>query len=198
MNILENIDFSYKNTPVLRGFDLSIPDTGITLLAGQNGAGKTTVVEIILGILSIQKGGYVNDNIQWGFVPDSSKNIFEGITPNIYFDYIIRLQNLDEDITYEKIHDLEDKFCYEIDLNEHNMAHLSLGQRKKTLIIGALIQNTDALILDEPFSGLDKEAVNMLKKILNEVSETKPCLLIAHDVPDSLYIKENILLKREY
>ena len=196
---LKNIDFSYPNTSrkALQGISLNIPAKSTIGLIGATGSGKTTIVDIILGLLEVDKGMLEVDgevltkkNLKsWqrniGYVPQNIYLSDDTIAANIAFG--VESKNINQ-IDIERaskianlhdfiINELPDK--YNTTIGERGI-RLSGGQRQRIGIARAVYLNPKILILDEGTSALDNETEKKVMEGINKLSKTITIILIAH------------------
>ena len=194
---VENLTFGYPNTNknVFENVSFSIPKGKFVGIVGPSGAGKTTFVDILLGLLQ-PSGGAINvdgknifNNIQsWldnvSYVPQSIYLIDGTIRENIAFGI------LPEDIDDERIEkvlkmaELYD-FVQSLELKENTQcgdkgAKLSGGQKQRIGIARALYQNPSVLILDEATSALDTETEKQITETINKLKGEITIIAIAH------------------
>lgn len=216
---LKNINYQYPNASkiVLKNINIKIPARTSVGIVGATGSGKTTTVDIILGLLEPQKGmlevdGQVIDkkNVKsWqrsiGYVPQQiylsdtsiANNIAFGIDPkDISQDAIERaakIANLHEFVTS----DLPKK--YETIVGERGVK-LSGGQRQRIGIARALYHNPQVIILDEATSALDNLTEKVVMEAVNNLGNDITIIIIAHRLStikncDIIYLLENGELK---
>jgi len=197
--ILKNIHYNYPNSSrtALKDVSLSIPSKSTVGLIGVTGSGKTTAVDIILGLLEPQKGllevdGKVitRQNLRcWqqciGYVPQNITLIDDTVAANIAFgidqqeinqdavEKASKIANLHEFITNE----LNNK--YQTKVGE-NGVRLSGGQRQRIGIARALYHNPQVLILDEATSALDNQTEKVVMEAVNNINRNITIIIIAH------------------
>lgn len=148
----------------------------ICALIGHNGAGKTTILKMIMGILLPNEGeifildSSIKDSIQFkrnvSYIPDKPLFLLE-LTGNEYLDFVANMYEVNEKDREAIVKELASKFKIEDDLNS-KIENYSHGMRKKVMIIGAFLSGAKLIILDEPLTGLDPEAIYILKDIMNK------------------------------
>tara|TARA_B100002019_G_scaffold137251_1_gene118239 strand:+ start:7215 stop:8930 length:1716 start_codon:yes stop_codon:yes gene_type:complete len=195
---LENISFTYpgKEEPALEKINMSISHKSVVGIVGASAAGKSTLINILLGLLIAQKGKLKIDEVtitdsnrrEWqniiGFV---SQNIFisEGtIAENVAFGIPNNEIDLDQVKNALKLaHLLE--FTETLDKGMHSRVgergvQLSGGQRQRIGIARSLYHNAEVLIFDEATSALDGVTEKMVMDAINNFSGQKTIILIAH------------------
>jgi len=195
---LKNIYYHYPGSShsYLRDININIPAKSIVGLVGPTGSGKTTLVDIILGLLEPQKGTLEIDekvitrhNLRnWqrsiGYVPQHIYLSDDTIASNIAFGLDHKNINQDQVEKTSKIAKL-DEFIdelpkkYQTTIGE-NGVRLSGGQRQRIGIARALYHNPQVLILDEATSALDNETEQVVMNAINNLGKDITIILIAH------------------
>ena len=218
---LKNIHYNYPNTSrvALKNINLTIPIKSTIGLIGATGCGKTTTVDIILGLLKAQKGTLEVDgkviteqNVRsWqhsiGYVPQHIYLSDDTIAANIAFGK--QPENINEDIVKKtaKIANLHDFVIdelpeqYQTIIGERGI-RLSGGQRQRIGIARALYHNPQLLILDEATIALDNETEKVVMDAVNNLSKNLTIILIAHrlntvKICDKIYLLEKGKLKKQ-
>ena len=217
--VLRNIEFSYESLkkPTLKNFSLNIKANTIVGLTGVTGSGKTTAIDIIMGLLKPEKGfleidgeKVENHNIMsWqnsiGYVPQKVYLVDESVEANIAFGTNKeKIDNLSiiESAKIAQIHDFiinDLPQGYKTNIGE-NGSKLSGGQRQRLGISRALYNNPDILIMDEATNALDKLTENNLMKSIYELRDKLTVILITHNIEtlnncDQIYFLENGSIK---
>ena len=196
---LRNIKYNYPNTSraAIKDVSLDIPAKATIGLVGATGSGKTTTVDIILGLLEPQKGTLevdsqiiTNQNSRsWqrsiGYVPQYIYLSDDTIEGNIAFG--IDPKDIDKEAV-EKASKIENLHNFVIDELPQNYqttvgergVRLSGGQRQRIGIARALYNNPQLLILDEATSALDNETEQAVMDAVNNLSQNMTIILIAH------------------
>jgi ATPase subunit of ABC transporter with duplicated ATPase domains len=167
------------NKPILDEVSFSIRRGVKLTLMGQNGAGKSTIFGLIMGISAPESGIINRVN---GITVASGRQVIPrdelGLTVREFFQKCFK----------EKVYDIDpriDEVLEVVNLKNHGKIHdqkintFSGGQQARLLLASALIQDADVLLLDEPTNNLDKAGIEHLTKFL--VNYTKTVLVISHD-----------------
>jgi ABC-2 type transport system ATP-binding protein len=177
--IVRNLKKSYgkkdAENEVLKGINLTINPGQIIGYIGPNGAGKSTTVKILCGILPDFEGEVTifgkdlkKESLEIkkriGYVPETGA-LYDLLTPNEYLSFIGTLYGLDKDKLESRTANLLSFFGMEKHADQR-MDTFSKGMKQKILIIAGIINNPDILFLDEPLSGLDANAVILVKDLL--------------------------------
>lgn len=175
---LRGIDKSYGKHQVLHNVNLQINKGDIYGLVGKNGAGKTTIFKVVLGLSEFQNGDFE--------IMDGKKDITEGrkkigfLVGSNFFPYMTAKQNLEY---YRILKGIKDKNEVErvlkivgLDGVKSKYSGYSMGMKQRLGIANALLGNPEILILDEPTNGLDPQGIadvrNMVKKFNEEYGMT--------------------------
>ncbi len=160
----------------------------LTGFVGGNGAGKTTTMRIIVGVLAASGGEVLWDGAplreelrrSFGYMPEE-----RGLYPKMKVaDQLVFFAQLHGSSAVEgrrRAHELLERFGLE-DRSGHVLQTLSLGNQQRVQIAAALIHRPPALILDEPFSGLDPMAVDSMTGLLADVDADVPILFSSHQL----------------
>ncbi len=218
---LKNIYYNYPNTSrvALKNLNLSVIANTTVGLVGSTGSGKTTTVDIILGLLIAQKGTLEVDGKKiskqkiraWqksiGYVPQNIYLSDDTISANIAFGVDPKNINLKAVKRASKIANLH-KFVmdelpkkYQTIIGERGI-RLSGGQRQRIGIARALYHNPKMLILDEATSALDNQTEKAVMDAVNNLNKSITIILIAHRLStvkkcDKIFILENGKIKNQ-
>ncbi len=203
---LRDVDFSYGEKAVLRQACLLIPKGSLIALTGPSGAGKTTIVDLITGLLQPQRGAILIDGVdlkeidlrQWrrkiGYVPQENLLLHDDIFHNV----TLGDPKLDEsDAEYALRAAGAWDFVSELREGMHSVvgergAGLSGGQRQRIMIARALVHRPDLLILDEATSALDPKSEAAICDTLKQLAGQLTVLTISHqtalvDIADRIF-----------
>ncbi|HEY6504014.1 MAG TPA: ABC transporter ATP-binding protein [Chitinophagaceae bacterium] len=209
---LKNINFRYKDQPVLNGLSFTIKKGDLVGISGKSGKGKTTILNLLLGFLPPASGElFINDmpagkeNIQqyWPFISYVRQQPFfihDTILRNITLEekdydaerlqYALKVSGLDE--LMATFPEGQNKMITE------NGKNISGGQQQRIAIARALYKNADLIILDEPFNELDEASViTMLEHFRGLVRLGKMIVLVTHDKKSLAYCNKIISLDEQ-
>jgi ABC-2 type transport system ATP-binding protein len=174
--MLELVDLSrrYGETVALAGLSLEVPEGEVVGFVGPNGAGKTTSMRIALGVLE-QDGGEVRwrgspvtreAQRSFGYMPEE-----RGLYPKMRVDrqlrYLAALHGATETEAERSARRWIDRLGLG-GLGERRVDELSLGNQQRVQLAAALVHDPEALILDEPFAGLDPIGTDVMSEVLFE------------------------------
>ncbi len=202
---LENISLHYGNTSFLYNLNISSSITGIF---GLSGSGKTTLMNIIGGMVTPESGKLVF-NSQLFFdekssyhVPAHKRNIGVVFQENNLFPHLSIEKNLDFSLPYLKNRSkniVKEDVIHLLDI-EHLLKkkpyQLSGGERQRVAIGRTLLSQPELLLLDEPFSNLDKNRRKQISSYLLKINSRYdiPLLIISHDIEDILKLTKDLLI----
>ena len=192
---------TFDGVPLYERFDLDIPKAKIVSVFGPNGCGKSTLINMMSGIMPYDAGqilfdgkpvrqtriGYVFQNYREAVFPWS--RAIDNIRYPLQF---LKLSRAERDARVES---LLASFDVKLDLNRYPY-EMSGGQQQLVSIMRALVVDPEVLFLDEPFSALDYEMTlflrDRLQRVLTERAVTT--LLVSHDLDEAVCMADEILL----
>lgn len=193
---IKNVNKSYDGKiKALDNVSFDIKDGEIFAFIGHNGAGKTTMIKSIIGILDFDSGDITINNYsikkdpikckkEMAYVPDNP-DLYENMKAIDFIDFICDMYDVDDRssiIKYAKMFEIEDKLYNDISSFSH-------GMKQKVALIAAFAHNPNVIIMDEPFVGLDPKAVYDVKEIMKKMAhEGKTIFFSTHilDVAEKL------------
>lgn len=186
---LVSLTKDYPKRRALNDVSFTIPPGEIFGFVGSNGAGKTTTMRIMLGVTAPTSGEVLVDEepvsaqmrSRFGYMPEE-RGLYPRMKVHEQLVYLARLHGMSKAEADRNASQWEDKLAighYRDDLVEA----LSLGNQQRVQLASALTHNPVALVLDEPFSGLDPLAVEAMSQALREkANEGVPVLFSSHQL----------------
>ena len=199
---LNGIKKSFDGTAVLNDISLEIGDSQIVSIIGSSGGGKTTLLNIILGLLQPDSGSVVfngNDITNTPMERRGFNIVFQdyALFPNLtaYKNIVYGLRNYPDRSTKEEIEALIDLLDLRGHLNK-KIDQLSGGQKQRVALARTMVMKPKILLLDEPLSALDgviKESIK--EKILTIAKEFHlTTIIVTHDPEEALTISDKVLI----
>lgn len=186
---ITKINRSFNSRQVLTDVSFAVTGGRITGFVGRNGAGKTTTMRIILGVLAADSGEVrldgslltSADRRRFGYMPEE-RGLYPKMPVAEQLIYLARLHGVDHRAARRNT----DELLAKLELSERagdKVETLSLGNQQRAQVAAALVHDPQALILDEPFSGLDPLAVDVVLSVLRErATSGVPVLFSSHQL----------------
>ncbi|MEK4059795.1 MULTISPECIES: ABC transporter ATP-binding protein [Paenibacillus] len=197
MNLIEakGIHKQFRNREVVKGIDLEIRQGEVLALIGTNGAGKSTTLAMLLGILQPDSG----DITRWRDdyrahigVQLQSTPFFEGYTAEENLALFAALYHVK--LSKAQIRNKLEE-CNLADAGKTPAARLSGGQQKRLAIAVTAIHNPDLIVLDEPAAGLDPRARQEIRRMIERLAGNKVTVLFSsHDMEEVSRIADRLIL----
>lgn len=179
----------YGDALVVDDVTFEVRSGRLTGFVGANGAGKTTTMRMLIGVLAPSSGEVLwngeaittTQRRTFGYMPEE-RGLYPRMSLVDQLVFLARLHGLDKTSALERARHLLDHFGLD-DRRDDLLDELSLGNQQRVQIAAALIHRPTALILDEPFSGLDPLAVDSMVGLLHdEVGPDVPVLFSSHQL----------------
>ncbi len=171
---LNNLCKAYGDKVIFENYTRTINFDGILIIQGKSGLGKTTLMRLIAGLEKADKGEIIKSAEKISFMFQEDRLI----------PFVTVLKNLasvcDEEkaLKYLRLMGLESE-------KDNSPTALSGGMRRRVALARALCFDSELVILDEPFKGLDKKLKNEICKIIKEESKKRDFIIISHDSEDA-------------
>jgi NitT/TauT family transport system ATP-binding protein len=198
---IRNLSKRFGEATIYNDFSLDLPRGRFITIFGPNGCGKSTLMNMIAGLIPYDSGevrfdgrtikatriGYVFQNYREALFPWLS--VFKNI------EYPLKLLKVPREERRQRIEHLVARLGVKLDLRRYPY-ELSGGQQQLISIMRALVVEPEVLFLDEPFSALDYEMTlfmrDQLQKVFMETRTTT--VLVSHDLEEAVYLADDVLL----
>ena len=191
---IKNVSKTYNGKKkVLKDVNFKIESGEIFAFIGHNGAGKTTMIKSIVGILDFEEGDILIDNKSikeepieckkiMAYVPDNP-DLYENMKAIDFINFVLDMYDVPSNIRKEKIEKYAKLFELEDKLTD-DIASFSHGMKQKVALIAALAHDPKVLIMDEPFVGLDPKAVYDIKEIMKQMAKDGKTIFFSTHILD--------------
>ncbi len=201
---VRHLNKKYGEKVVLNDINLNIFPGQIIGYIGPNGAGKSTTVKILTGIIQDYTGDVIvfdkdlrssilEVKSKVGYIPELAE-LYDLLTPREYLAFIGKLYHLPDDVIEERSRKMLTSFSL-LDNIDQRMDSFSKGMKQKVLITSGLLHNPTIVIMDEPLSGLDANAVILVKELLQALkAEGKTIFYCSHMMDVVEKVSDRIVL----
>ena len=205
MLIAENLTKTYGDYKALNNLNLKLNKGEIFALLGQNGAGKSTTINIFLGFVKPTEGVAKINGISVVDHPEETKKFIAYIPETVLlYPNLTGVENLKFfsslagfDYDNEALTNFLSKAGLQADAHHNRLGGYSKGMRQKVGIAIAIAKKAKVLLLDEPTSGLDPKASNEFSEILKELaSEGTTIFMATHDIFRAKEVADRILIMK--
>ena len=187
----QHVTGGYGPIPVLKDISFEIHDHELVGLIGLNGAGKSTTIKEIMGLLQPQSGTITLDGLSLkkdpqayrqkiGYIPETPV-LYEELTLKEHIEITAMAYDIAPEVARERAADLLKVFRLENRIDWFP-ANFSKGMKQKVMILCALITEPSLLIVDEPFLGLDPLAIHALLQLFGEMKKRGVSILMSTHV----------------
>ena len=185
---IKNLTGGYGHIPVLKDINLTVESGEIVGLIGLNGAGKSTTIKHIIGLLTEQKGEIRVDGKTLKESPEDYRQTIGYIpeTPILYDELTLRehievtamAYDIPMEEAFKRAENLLKTFRLENKLDWFP-THFSKGMKQKVMVLCAFLTQPSLFIIDEPFLGLDPLAINSLLELMEEMKNQGAGILMS-------------------
>lgn len=191
---IKELTGGYVNIPVLKDVNFEVGNGQLVGLIGLNGAGKSTTINEIIGLLTPYKGQIQIDGLElWtnpsdyrkkiGFIPETP-SLYEELTLREHIETVAMAYDIEQETAFKRVDKLLEMFRLKEKLDWFPV-HFSKGMKQKVMIICAFVVDPSLFIVDEPFLGLDPVAIADLIQLLDEEKKKGKSILMSTHVLDS-------------
>ncbi len=199
---IRGVNKSFGRTPVLRSIDLDVPQGTVLSLLGPNGSGKTTLIRVLSTLTKPDAGEVRIGGASIGRQSARLRRLIGvvGHDPLLYDDLTAR-ENLrfvcrmfDLDRVDERVHSVADRMGMAPDL-DRKIGAMSHGMKKRFSIARALLHDPLVLLLDEPETGLDQEALSLLDSVIVSRSESgRTVIMTTHNLERAVALGDRMAI----
>ena len=185
---LNNLIKQYDGIKAVDNIELKIEKGDIFGFLGPNGAGKTTTIRMIMGIIEPDSGTILfnqkniseNGRGKLGYLPED-RGLYQKQKLEETVNYFASLRGLSKKESIDQTHYWLERFDL-YDQRNRKIEELSKGNQQKIQFILSLIHDPSLLILDEPFTGLDSEGIEIISNLLQKAKENDcSIIIVTHD-----------------
>ena len=187
--VVKNLSKSYGANLVLDNFSATFPQNEITCIMGQSGCGKTTLLNILMGLLS----------------PDSGEitGITKKLAPIFQEDRLCENFNIAANIRLTSRTSIDDEVIANhlahvglMGLEDKKILELSGGMKRRIAIVRAILSGNDIIIMDEPFKGLDEATRKITAEYILNNSQNKTIIMVTHDIDEVQLMNGHLLIMK--
>lgn len=186
---INKLSFKYKNKLIFDDANLLIEDAGIYGIIAPNGRGKSTLLDLLSGLLVPQRGRITWNEKRLAYAQDTNV-LYENLTP---LDHIKLTQSL-----LNTSSNIQEYYLDAFGVNDFiniKVKNLSLGMKKRLMMSLSFMQDSDVILLDEPLNGLDVESITVIRSILlSEAKKNKTIIIASHNLDELEKVTNNIIL----
>ena len=200
---LRHVTKRYGAVEALHDVSFRAPEGQIVGLLGQNGAGKSTTLNILTGYLPPTSGQVLVDGMDLlqnareckrliGYLPEKPP-LYDEMTVRAYLRFVCELKEVQKSAIAAHVEDII-RTCGLSEVAHRLIGHLSKGYRQRVGFAQALIGNPDVLILDEPTVGLDPKEIIEIRNLIRTLGETHTVILSTHILPEVQAVCDKIVV----
>jgi ABC-2 type transport system ATP-binding protein len=186
---IEKLSHKYSSAWAVRDINLELGETGIIGLLGSNGAGKSTTMNIICGVLNQTEGTVYIDGIDTrkdpvlakqciGFLPQNPP-LYTDLTVDEFLTYAAQLRMMEDSSIRAAVEEVKEKTGIS-HFSNRLIKNLSGGYRQRVGIAQAIIHKPKLVVMDEPTNGLDPNQLIEARKLIREIAQERTVLLSSH------------------
>lgn len=186
---LEHLSHRYSKDWAIKDISFEIDKTGIVGLLGSNGAGKSTTMNILCGVLSQTEGKVLIEGFDTrehpaeakkriGFLPQNAPLYLE-VTVDEYLTYCANLRHIPGNKIKAAVDEVKEK-CGVAHFSKRLLGNLSGGYRQRVGIAQAIIHHPLLVVLDEPTNGLDPNQILEVRHLIKEIAEERSVIFSSH------------------
>lgn len=202
---VENLSRYYGASCAVDDVSFSIADGEVVGFLGRNGAGKSTTLKVLAGLLTPSAGAVSIDGVDMteaptgfrkriGFLPEDPP-LYEDMTVTDFLRYVGGLRGMSAAQLDARLPEVLAK-AQLVDRADQLIGELSHGYRKRVGIAQAIVHRPKLVILDEPISGLDPAQIRGMRQVIRGLAEESTVLISSHNLPEISQTCDRILVLR--
>ena len=189
---VKNVNLSFNNNEILKELNLTIDQGNFVAITGASGSGKTSLLRVICGLESPNQGEIILDNSlllnKEIFIPTEKRNIGLVIQEKVLFPHLNARQNIEFGISSKTDkQNLSNEIMEKLNIKqlaEKYPHELSGGESQRVALARSIVMKPKLLMLDEPFTGLDKDLKMKIYPEINSILQASKitALMVTHDL----------------
>ncbi|MEC5142951.1 ABC transporter ATP-binding protein [Chitinophaga sp. 212800010-3] len=202
---VDRLSHRYGASWAIRDVNIEINQSGVVGLLGSNGAGKSTTMNIMCGVLNQTEGNVYIDGIDVRENPEAAKRkigflpqnppVYTDLTVDEYLTYTAELRLMEKDTIRKAVEEVKER-CGIAHYSSRLIKNLSGGYRQRVGIAQAIIHKPKLVVMDEPTNGLDPNQIIEVRKLIREIAKERTILLSSHVLSEvHLLCREVIMIE---
>ncbi|SHF65236.1 ABC transporter ATP-binding protein [Pedobacter caeni] len=200
---IKGLSHRYSTSWAIRDINIEIPRTGILGLLGSNGAGKSTTMNILCGVLTPTTGEVIINGIDLSKAPEKAKQEigFLPQTPPLYLDLTVDeylkhcaiLRSVEKSQLKAAMDEVKER-CALTHISKRLIKNLSGGYKQRVGIAQAIIHKPKLVVFDEPTNGLDPNQILEVRALIKDIATDKAVILSTHILTEVQYLCKDIVM----
>lgn len=184
---VQNLTKAFGDKMALKNINITFDEGKITCIMGHSGCGKTTLLNIIMGFIAADKGevkGVENKKIATVFQEERLCNGFTAVANiKLVCGRDTSLKNIEEHL----------REVWLADIGNKPVSQLSGGMRRRVAIVRAVMAESDIIIMDEPFKGLDEKIKIKVMEYIKKYTSKKTVIITTHNIEEVKILKATLI-----
>lgn len=200
---IKGLSHRYSTSWAIRDINIEIPKSGILGLLGSNGAGKSTTMNILCGVLTPTAGEVIINGIDLSKAPEKAKQEigFLPQTPPLYLDLTVDeylkhcaiLRSVEKSQLKAAMDEVKER-CALSHISKRLIKNLSGGYKQRVGIAQAIIHKPKLVVFDEPTNGLDPNQILEVRALIKDIATDKAVILSTHILTEVQYLCKDIVM----
>ncbi|WP_316820053.1 ABC transporter ATP-binding protein [Pedobacter gandavensis] len=200
---ISGLSHRYSTSWAIRDINFEIPKSGIVGLLGSNGAGKSTTMNILCGVLTPTTGKVIINGIDLSKQPELAKQEigFLPQTPPLYMDLTVDeylrhaaiLRSIDDKQLKSALEEVKER-CGLTQISKRLIKNLSGGYKQRVGIAQAIVHEPKLVVFDEPTNGLDPNQILEVRGLIKDIATERAVILSTHILTEVQYLCKDIVM----